>query len=63
MKVPVNEATQIASAALRKAGAARAMADATAAALVAAEMEGLKKAPPASSMPAAASRSWPPRSP
>jgi (2R)-3-sulfolactate dehydrogenase (NADP+) len=41
MKVPVNEATQIASAALRKAGAARAMADATAAALVAAEMEGL----------------------
>jgi (2R)-3-sulfolactate dehydrogenase (NADP+) len=41
MKVPINEATQIATSALKKAGAAKAMADATASALVAAEMEGL----------------------
>ena len=41
MKVPINEVTQIVTSALRKAGAAKAMADATAAALVAAEMEGL----------------------
>jgi (2R)-3-sulfolactate dehydrogenase (NADP+) len=41
MKLPVNELTQIATAALRKAGASKAMADATAAALVTAETEGL----------------------
>jgi (2R)-3-sulfolactate dehydrogenase (NADP+) len=41
MKVPLTEATQIATAALRKSGASKAMADATAAALVAAETEGL----------------------
>jgi (2R)-3-sulfolactate dehydrogenase (NADP+) len=41
MKFSIEELTQIATAALRKAGAAKAMANATAAALVAAEMEGL----------------------
>ncbi len=41
MKVSISEITQIAAAALKKAGASKAMADATAAALVAAEMEGL----------------------
>jgi (2R)-3-sulfolactate dehydrogenase (NADP+) len=41
MKVSINELTQIASAALKKAGASRAMAQATAQALVAAEAEGL----------------------
>ncbi len=41
MKVSISEITQIATAALKKAGASKAMADATAAALVAAEMEGL----------------------
>jgi (2R)-3-sulfolactate dehydrogenase (NADP+) len=39
--VPITEATQIASAALRKSGASKAMAEATAGALVAAETEGL----------------------
>lgn len=41
MKLSVNELTQIATAALRKAGASKAMAEATAAALIAAETEGL----------------------
>lgn len=41
MKLTVSELTQIATAALRKAGASRAMAEATAEALVTAEMEGL----------------------
>ena len=41
MKYSVNELTRITTAALRKAGAGRAMAQATAQALVAAEMEGL----------------------
>ena len=41
MKLSVNELTQIAAAALKKAGASKATADATAAALVAAETEGL----------------------
>src|SRR5688500_18230929 len=41
MKVSINEVTQLAAAALKKAGASRPMAEATAAALVAAEMEGL----------------------
>jgi (2R)-3-sulfolactate dehydrogenase (NADP+) len=41
MKVPVSEALQIATAALKRAGASKAMAEATAAALVAAEAEGL----------------------
>jgi (2R)-3-sulfolactate dehydrogenase (NADP+) len=41
MQLSLNELTQVAAAALRKAGASRAMATATAQALVAAEMEGL----------------------
>jgi (2R)-3-sulfolactate dehydrogenase (NADP+) len=41
VKVPISEATQIAVAALRKAGASKAMAEAAAGALVAAEAEGL----------------------
>jgi (2R)-3-sulfolactate dehydrogenase (NADP+) len=41
VKLPISELTQIATAALRKAGASKAMAEATAAALVAAETEGL----------------------
>jgi (2R)-3-sulfolactate dehydrogenase (NADP+) len=41
VKVPISEATQLAVAALKKAGASKAMAEATAGALVAAEMEGL----------------------
>jgi (2R)-3-sulfolactate dehydrogenase (NADP+) len=41
MQLSIHELTQIAAAALRKAGASKAMADATAQALVAAEMEGL----------------------
>jgi (2R)-3-sulfolactate dehydrogenase (NADP+) len=41
MKLPIEELTQLAVRALKRAGASKAMAEATAAALVAAEMEGL----------------------
>src|SRR5688572_16074294 len=41
MKVSIDEATEIATSALKRAGAAKAMADATASGLVAAERDGL----------------------